>query len=351
MPSINEVNSLQDIRFRIVLKPLPENFKTLINKKMKKLLFSFLAASLLLNVNAQCDKIFISEYIEGSSNNKALEIYNPTLNAINLNNEYRLVRYNNGTSSAAGEANVQAYINLGAHIIGPNEAWVVVIDQRDPGGSGQTAPIAAALEAVADTFLCPDYNISYAMYFNGNDALSIQRFNGSTWDYIDIFGKMGDAAMVTSQGWSDAFPFDGSAGEIWTKDHGLVRKQAVMTGVTVNPATFIVTTEWDSIPEDVFSGLGTHTCNCPVGISEIDNKVEVNIYPNPSTNGIINLVAGEGIYNIEMIDVIGKTVLHQSGDKVANKTTVNTDGIKAGIYFVKVYFSDNRVSVIKVNIQ
>ena len=55
-----------------------------------------LSASLL---TAQCNELFISEYIEGWSNNKALEIYNPTENAIDMT-DYRLERYSNGNTSA-----------------------------------------------------------------------------------------------------------------------------------------------------------------------------------------------------------------------------------------------------------
>ena len=43
---------------------------------------------------AQCSEIFISEYIEGWSNNKALELYNPTNAAVDLS-DYRLERYSN----------------------------------------------------------------------------------------------------------------------------------------------------------------------------------------------------------------------------------------------------------------
>ena len=39
---------------------------------------------------------------------------------------------------------------------------------------------------------------------------------------IDLMGKIGDAAMTTGYGWSDQFPYDGSAGEIWTEAHAEV---------------------------------------------------------------------------------------------------------------------------------
>ena len=48
-----------------------------------------------LPVSALADDLFISEYIEGSSNNKAIEIYNPTDTAIDLTG-YRLEIYSNG---------------------------------------------------------------------------------------------------------------------------------------------------------------------------------------------------------------------------------------------------------------
>ena len=46
---------------------------------MKRILFFFFTATLLslTNSQAQCD-LFFSGYAEGSSNNKFLEIYNPT---------------------------------------------------------------------------------------------------------------------------------------------------------------------------------------------------------------------------------------------------------------------------------
>ena len=44
-----------------------------------------------------CDDLIISEYIEGTSNNKALEVHNPTVEAIDLT-PYTMEVYNNGAS-------------------------------------------------------------------------------------------------------------------------------------------------------------------------------------------------------------------------------------------------------------
>jgi len=48
-----------------------------------------------VTVTAPCSELYFSEYLEGSSNNKALEIYNPTNAAINLST-YSVKAYNNG---------------------------------------------------------------------------------------------------------------------------------------------------------------------------------------------------------------------------------------------------------------
>src|SRR5690554_1535366 len=136
---------------------------------MKKVLLSF---GLLLSaaVSAQdCNELFISEYVEGWSNNKALEIYNPTDQAIDLS-DYIIVRYSNGSTFAGAESAVQL-----SGTIAPNDVYVAVIDKRDENGTGQEAPVWDSLQAKADGFYCPNYNVSKAMYFNGNDAVTLEK--------------------------------------------------------------------------------------------------------------------------------------------------------------------------------
>ena len=71
--------------------------------------------------NAQgCDKLFISEYIEGWGNNKALELYNPTDNGVDLS-DYRIERYSNGATAAADNQKLTL-----SGIMPPNTVIVIV---------------------------------------------------------------------------------------------------------------------------------------------------------------------------------------------------------------------------------
>ncbi|MEX2380689.1 MAG: lamin tail domain-containing protein, partial [Vicingaceae bacterium] len=61
------------------------------------LLFNFLGIQ---GLSAQCSDLFISEYQEGSSYNKAVEVYNPTADSIDFT-DYELQLFSNGSNSAS----------------------------------------------------------------------------------------------------------------------------------------------------------------------------------------------------------------------------------------------------------
>lgn len=304
---------------------------------MKKLLLSVFALASVISANAQCSELFISEYVEGTGNDKALEIYNPTNNAINLSG-YRLERFSNGssTSSAGGVLNLSG--TIGAHD-------VFVITNGQTTGSGTSPACSPALQALADQL---DGAYPAPTYMNGNDAIVL--FKSST--IIDIFGKTGDAAMTTAYGWSDAFPYDGSAGAIWTENHTLRRKVGVTQGVTVNPSPeFIVTNQWDSLPVNTWTGLGSHACSCgSVGISEANNTVSVIVYPNPVDNNYFNISAGEVIAAVEVYNVVGQQVIAQTANKTKS-VVVETADLPKGIYIVKILLENKKSSVVKITIQ
>ena len=94
---------------------------------MKKVLLSVIVASAALTVNAQtfCTELFFSEIVEGSGNNKAFEIYNPTQAPVNLSN-YRIVRYSNGSTIGSDSLALNG-------TIGAMDVWVVANGQTQGG--------------------------------------------------------------------------------------------------------------------------------------------------------------------------------------------------------------------------
>ncbi|MDY0281254.1 MAG: lamin tail domain-containing protein, partial [Salinivirgaceae bacterium] len=120
---------------------------------MKQILLSMLAVAFVGTIFAQdCSDLFFSEYVEGSGNNKALEIYNPTNAAISLG-DYQMSRYSNGDV-------VPNYVTFPAGSVVPaHGTFVAVIDKRDPNAVGQDTIVHPDLLEAADVFLCPVYTV------------------------------------------------------------------------------------------------------------------------------------------------------------------------------------------------
>lgn len=345
---------------------------------MKK---SLLILSVVFSAFAQaqdCSKIFISEYVEGWSNNKALEIYNPTAVPVNLA-EYFVTRYSNGSTSAQVKHSVQL-----SGTIAPYGVYVAVLDKQNPNGTGQEAPVWDSLQARADGFYSPDYNTSQAFYWNGDDAVALIKGTltsdpnqvVSTIQGIqvyDIFGKIGEqptnvtGTTSPAGGWSTEFPYTGVNGVIVSQDHSLIRKASIKVGVTSPLISFFnPLAEYDSIPpvivrldamgDTVFgttgnpildgnwSSLGSHACDCsPLSVAKLSSS-ELTIYPNPS----------KGSFNVKGLDNISKMVVFNAlGQKIE---TIQTSGKLAttftldmkGLYFVQFIQGNGEVTTKKV---
>jgi hypothetical protein len=173
--------------------------------------------------------LIISEYVEGSSNNKYLELYNGTASTINLAG-YKLNLYNNtGNSSSVSQT-----ITLSGSLPAGNA--IVYKNNLATAYSG-TAIVAATV-----------------INFNGDDAIALLK---TTEQYVDIFGVIGNDPGTA---WT-------SAGGNTTTGKTLRRKSSVITGVTTNPsgtgagAFTTLATEWDQFATDNVLGLGTHTAS------------------------------------------------------------------------------------------
>lgn len=168
--------------------------------------------------------LFISEYIEGSSNNKYIEIFNGTGTTVDLS-DYRLQLFSNGASSPSPNNQLSGIIADGEVVVYKNSSAALTL----PDG----------VTAESNT----------AVAFSGDDAIAL--FKISTNSYVDIFGIIGS-----------------DPGSAWTADGGystaektLVRKSTIKTGITENPESGFPTlaTEWDVFDQNTVANLGSHT--------------------------------------------------------------------------------------------
>ena len=205
----------------------------------------------------QCDEVFISEYIEGTGVNRAIEIYNPTSDSINLS-DYQLERYRDGITDLS-----QSFLTLSVQLQGwvaPNDVTVFVVDVQEPYGADLEFPgVFEELAALADFWLCPDLEENATMYFDGNDALVLRKV--STNQVVDVFGRIGEDPGLG--GWDNQ-----------TQNVTLVRKFGIEKGDENGFDEFPVINEWDLLywgsDADVvvdyldilLGNLGLHHCSC-----------------------------------------------------------------------------------------
>lgn len=171
---------------------------------------------------AQASELFISEYIEGSSYNKAIEIFNGTGAEVDLS-EYTLEKDANGGGSWSNSYDY-------AGMLADGEVFVLAHSQADP----------AILNVADDT----DDGV---INFNGNDAVRLLH-NGSV---TDMFGDL--------------------SGTDFAKDVTLVRNPDVAAPVT----TWNID-EWTEYPQNTFTYLGSHIFqnNDPMIIVTVPNGGE-----------------------------------------------------------------------------
>jgi hypothetical protein len=165
-------------------------------------------------VNAgNCADLFFSEYMKGTGNNRALEIYNPTSSPIDLT-EYRISKSNDGGTSGW-------YFDLNG-TIAPNGVYVY----------GHTAA-SATVQAIADT-------LDNFFDFSGNDAMILIH----NYDTIDIIGQLGIDPGIS-------WEIDNGS----TIDHTLIRNYYTYAGSTdwSNAAT-----TWSVHPNNMTDSLGFH---------------------------------------------------------------------------------------------
>lgn len=337
---------------------------------MKKLLlfFTALLSSGAIFAQTDCSDIFISEYVEGWYNNKALELYNPTNAAITLDNTYRLIRWSNGSATSDQDP---LYVLPMTGKIDPYKVMVIIQDTAKPG---QDTMVWLELRK-RGTWLAPyDYGGTTpggnVVFWNGDDAISLQKKSGSTWKDIDIFGEIGvrplDWQGGTTGAWTDTKPYWKGTGTYLTKDQTLIRKKTVKFGIdriamshygdSITggfPNSFYAFAQYDSMPSNFFDSLGTHQCNCKTSssVSEIQTSMNVTILPNPVTNSQFTVNASFAISSVQVVSVVGQTVYSSDFVTRSREIKVQLNDMPQGIYLVKIRSAENQSVVKKIILQ
>ncbi len=173
-------------------------------------------------VQAETAELFFSEYIEGSSFNKALEIFNGTEDIVDLTG-YSVELYSNGSPTASQTVSLSGSLaNDDVYVIAHGSAAQAILDVTDLISNG-----------VAN--------------FNGDDAVVLK--NGTT--IIDVIGQIG---IDPGSEWG--------SGLTSTADNSLRRKNAICAGDSNGSDAFDPAIEWDGYASDTFDGLGAHSATC-----------------------------------------------------------------------------------------
>ena len=178
----------------------------------------------------QTSDLFISEYIEGSSNNKGIEIFNPTGASVDLSN-YFVKLSRNGSGWGMYDANTE------------ESGFVYQLD-------GALANGDVLVIATDQATFQSDIQLSYpsVCHFNGDDAVGL--FNNNS-----LIDAVGNPSEDPGSGWAVA-GIDNGTGE-----HTLIRKSSITEGNVdwaSSAGSSANDSEWIVEDQNYFLNIGFH---------------------------------------------------------------------------------------------
>ncbi len=199
-----------------------------------KIIFIILILLLFSCLLAEIEELFFSEYIEGSSYNKALEIYNGTGVTVDLTN-YQLWQVANGGN------------------------WYEYTIDFPPGATIADGDVYVVCHEEADAIILAVADLVVTLYHNGNDAQGLAKDDGTgTFYLIDTIGEEG---TDPGDGWAVAGINNA------TKDHTLVRKSTVEAPTTdwaLSAGTNPSDSQWEVYAINTFDYIGFHVAGADI---------------------------------------------------------------------------------------
>lgn len=234
--------------------------------------------------------LIFSEYVEGSANNKALEIFNPTPGDVDLT-DYAVALYVNGSAAPTQTLQLTGLLPSG-------EVYVIA------NGSA-----SASVLAVADI-------TSAVCNFNGDDAVALL-YLGFASDVVGVIG-------VDPGAYWD-IPTGGATAEFTLRRLNTVSAPEQDWSITQF--------QWNDFPQDDFSDLGS---GLVTGIEGRPQHAPL-IVPNPAIGGF--RVGTDAPVRLRILAPSGALVL--DAGMVAPGAFIATDALNGGVYFIEMVMGPN----------
>ncbi len=255
-------------------------------------------ASLGVSSMAAAD-LLISEYVEGSGNNKALEFYNPGETAISLDG-YRVDFYFNGSTSSGRSISL-------AGEVAPGAVHVLAHESGEP-----------ALQAAAN-------QRGSGSWYNGDDAVVLR---GPSGEILDSIGQLG---VDPGSAWG--------SGQTQTADRTLTRRASVRIGDRNPSDAFDPASEWQGYAANTFAHLGQYGEGEPGG-DDAGRRSIAEVQGSGDTSPLVNQrVTVEGIV---VADFQGESELGGFFIQAPDSETDNDPLTSEGLF---VYGTGNGVDV------
>ncbi len=230
--------------------------------------------------------IYFSEYIEGSSNNKVLEIANFTGSTVNMSIYSLKLSFNgNANWSTTYSFPPSTFINNGDVYVIANGGSTVCTSEYDNLNNAITS-------------------------FNGNDAIGLFK-NDVLIDILGDFNSSSNYAQNTT----------------------LVRKPEVD-----RPTITFDINEWNSFGSNNCDDLGQHNQTLSNPDFELN---DITIYPNPLKENTLFISTNQEL-DIEIYDVLGKFISRSTIS--TNNNEVDVAKLRSGIYIVRITSDSGSIS-------
>jgi len=256
--------------------------------------------------------LMFSEYGEGSSNNKWIEIYNPTLETVDLS-DYDVITYVGGSETTYTENLTGSLLSGDVYVIANSGAIPAILAQADITSS--------------------------ITYYNGDDAIGL--YHSSV--LIDQFGVIGvDPGTVWTVG----------SGE--TAEYTLVRAYGIYS-----PNAEWDTTQWDVYPQNTTTYIGYHENNSATSIeivgdttlmAEKSTGLSITYDPLDSTREVTWESDDEDVATVDANGVVtgvaeGEVTITATSTSNASATDTHVITVSAAVYWDVTYYSNGGSSV------